>query len=97
VFIEALNYLYLVDAIGLGGSREVGLFEFEYLMVEVVVHGDDVGFSRMKLGLEVQVHVFSFLLQLLITVCSGSGGLFLARSDFQLVEGHPLMETYFYY
>ena len=45
VFIEALNHLYLVDAIGLGGSRELGLFEFEYLTVEVVAHGDDVGFS----------------------------------------------------
>ncbi len=45
VFIEALNHLYLVYAIGLGGSGELGLFEFEYLMVEVVAHGDDVGFS----------------------------------------------------
>ncbi len=86
-----------MNPISLGGSGQLRLFNFENLMVEVITHGDDVGLFGVKLSLKVQVQVFSFLLELLMTVGGGSGGLFLTRSDFQLVERHSLIETYFYY
>ncbi len=97
ILIETLNHLYFMNPISLGGSGQLRLFKFEYFMVEVITHGDDVGLFGVKLSLKVQVQVFSFLLELLMTVGRGSGRLFLARSDFQLVERHSLIETYFYY
>ena len=94
---EILNRLYFMNPISLESSGQLRFFKFEYLMVEVITHGDDVGFFWVELSFKVQVQVFSFLLELFITVGRGSGGLFLARSDFQLVERHSLIETYFYY
>jgi hypothetical protein len=86
ILIETLNHLYLMNPISLGRSGQFRFFKFENLMVEVITHGDDVGLFGVELSLKVQVQVFSFLLELLMTVVRGSVGLFLARSDFQLVE-----------